>query len=125
MKNILTPIAIISAGNMAGNITSSVVQMQMVDDIALQFDWTGSPVGSIAVQVSLNYSVDPGGAVLNPGTWATLPSSAFTGTYPVPGTTTTPGYLEVPLSSSIAMRVVYTASSGTGSLTVLAAGKGV
>ena len=125
MKNIITPENLVTNGSMASNITSNVLSTQMVDDIGIQLDWTGSPVGTVAIQVSLNYSVNPDGSVRNAGTWATLPTSAFSGTYPVPGTTTSPGFLDIPLTSATAIRVVYTASSGSGTLNVVAVAKGV
>ena len=125
MKNALIPIPVVVNGDMSADITSEAFHVQYLDNIGLQFDFTGSPVGTIEVQVSLNHTVDAQGRVKTVGTWATLPSSAFVGTYPVPGTTTSPGYLDIPLTSAAYMRVVYNATSGTGTLNVIAIGKGV
>lgn len=124
----ITPISIITNGDMSqSSLTSSVVKMLFSDNVGIQFDWSGAPVGTLAVQVSLNYSTDPSGVVLNAGTWCTIPAAAFsnTGTYPVPGTTSSPGYLDIPLLSASAIRVVYTKGSGTGTLNVKLISKGV
>lgn len=125
MKNALLPVKLIDAASMGASITSETLHTQFFDNIGLQLDWSGSPVGTIEVQVSLNHTTNPDGTPKAPGTWVTLPSSAFVGTYPVPGTTASPAFLEIPLSASAYIRVVYTRSSGTGTLTVLATGKGV
>lgn len=111
----LTPIPVITNGDMSlASLTSIVPPIQWEDNVGLQLVWTGSPVGTFAVQVSLDQ--------IN---WATIPASAFNGTYPVPGTTTSPGYLDLNQLSASYIRVVYTRTSGTGTLNVLMAAKGV
>ena len=115
----LLPIPILTAGDMSGNLTSKAIPLQFEDNVGLQFVWTGSPVGTIQVQVTLD---DPTGAVVN---WTTIPASAFVGTYPVPGTTTSPAYLDMALLSAAYMQVTYTATSGSGSLSIKAVAKGV
>lgn len=110
----LLPIPIVTNGNMASNITSIVIPIQFEDNVGMQFVWTGSPVGTFAVQVSLDQT-----------NWSTIPSTSFSGTYPVPGTTSSPAYLDMALLSAAYIRVVYTAASGSGTLNVLAVAKGV
>lgn len=111
----LTPISIVTNGDMStASITSIVPPIQWQDNVGLQMVWTGSPVGAFAVQVSMDQS-----------NWATIPSSAFNGTYPVPGTTTSPGYLDLNQLSAPYIRVVYTRTSGSGTLNILMDAKGV
>lgn len=111
----LLPIPIITNGDMSlTSLTSVTLPIQFEDNVGLQFVWTGAPVGTIAVNISLDQT-----------NWTTIPSSAFVGTYPIPGTTTSPAYLDMALLSAAYMQVVYTKGSGTGSLNVLAVAKGV
>lgn len=111
----LLPIPIITAGDMSlASLTSTTLPLQFEDNVGLQFVWTGAPVGTIAVQVSLDQT-----------NWTDIPSTAFVGTYPVPGTTTSPGYLDMALLSAAYMRVIYTRTSGTGTLNLMAVAKGV
>ena len=62
--------------SMAGNLTSLVVVLGGLSMCGYGVSWTGtSPVGTLAVQVSNDYSLNAEGAVSNAGTWATLPFS--------------------------------------------------
>lgn len=107
--------SIITAGDMSQtSLTSRVTKIQFEDNIGLQISWTGSPVGTLAVQVSADQI-----------SWISLPTSAFVGTYPVPGTSSSPGYLDINQTSAPFIRLVYTRSSGTGVLNALIVGKGV
>jgi hypothetical protein len=119
-RPILTPFSVITNGNMAGNLTSAVTVIQNLSMISYSCSWVGtSPVGVISIQVSNDYSQNADGSVNNPGTWNTLPMSA-TGT--VTGNTGT-GYADVDSIAGYAVRVIYTATSGTGTLNVIATGK--
>jgi hypothetical protein len=75
--------------------------------------------------MSDDYKLAPDGTVENAGTWNTAPISVggTTGnSAPVSGNTGT-GFVEILGTGSYAVRLVYTASSGTGSLTVIFTGK--
>lgn len=111
----LRPIPIITNGDMSqASLTSIVVPIQFEDNVGMQFVWTGSPVGTFTVQVSLDQ--------IN---WSTIPPTSFSGTYPIPGTTSSPGYLDMALLSAAFVRVIYTKSSGSGTLNVLCVAKSV
>lgn len=111
----LRPIPIITNGDMSqASLASVTVPIQFEDNVGMQFVWTGSPVGTFAVQVCLDQV-----------NWSTIPTSSFSGTYPVPGTTSSPGYLDIPLLSAAFVRVVYTKGSGSGTLNVLFVAKSV
>lgn len=78
-KRFLPPFHTLVAGNMAGNLTSSVTNISNLDNIGIHCNFTtgGSPVGTLTVQVSADYAVDPiTNTVLNAGTWANLITSA-------------------------------------------------
>lgn len=109
----------IVAGNMAGNLTSPVTNIQFLDLIGLELDVTGTPSGTIAVQVSASYSQDNNGNVLNAGQWTTLTSQTITSGSP----TTT--YIDIIPTSAPWIRLTYTASSGSGTLNAFVTGKSV
>lgn len=114
------------SGSMATNITSMATVLQSLTSGSYAFSWSGtSPVGTVSFQVSDDYSLDPKGQVLNAGTWNTAPVSVAgtsVTTIPITGNTGN-GYLEVLGTGAYASRVIYTAGSGTGTLTVTVVGK--
>ena len=120
--NVLYPVVIWPAGtSMATSITSAVTETRLQDNIGFQLNWTGAPVGTFSFQVSMDYFQDIYGNVVNPGNWTTLPvTPAITAT----GTPNT-AYVDINQTSSPYMRVVYTATSGTGTITGYCDGKGI
>jgi len=111
------------SASMATSITGPVTIIQRIPGISYDITWTGNPVGTFQVQVSNSYAENPDGTVLNAGNWTTLPTSAFTGTYPVPSGSAGNGFLDVVGTEAYAIRLTYTATSGTGTLTVFPAAK--
>jgi len=93
--------------------------------LAYSYSWVGStPVGTITVQVSNDYSLNPVGAVLNAGTWNNLifnVGGTPTSSIAVSGNTGN-GFLDIQLGG-YAIRTVYTKGSGTGTLQATIAGK--
>ncbi len=57
---------------MTGNLTSAVTSIQYLDNVGVQFNFTGTPTGSFAVQVSADYDQDQYGNVVNAGNWISL-----------------------------------------------------
>jgi hypothetical protein len=118
------PLAFFNAvvnGNMASNITSAVSIVDQLSMMSYSYSWSGaSPVGTISVQVSNDYSEYPNGQVNNPGTWNTLPLS-LSGTsvtaIPLSGNTGE-GFVDIDELGAYAIRTIYTAGSGTGLLQV-------
>ncbi len=121
-KNTLLTYKIISAAALGtASTTSAVTGIQFMDNIAMQFIWSAgsTPIGTIAIQVSLDYAQDSQGVVTNSGTWTALtisPSLAISGNS---------GSLYVDLNQLGApwVRAVYTKTSGTGTLNAYIAGK--
>lgn len=108
---------------MATQIISPATNINMQPGISYDLLWTGAPVGTFAVQVSNTYRQSPAGVVVNAGNWNTLPTSSFTGTYPVPAGTPGNGFLDVVGTEAAWVRIVYNPVSGTGNLTVVPASK--
>jgi hypothetical protein len=115
-RTVLRPEVVISAGSLAGNLTSSVTVLQSLSKVSYHLSWTGSsPVGTASLQVSNDYSLLPNGQVNNPGTWQTVTTSTVSGS---PGT----GFIDA-ITGAYATRLIYTSTSGTGTLTATVAGK--
>lgn len=99
--------------------TSPITNITYLDNVGIQVDLTGTLNGSVAVQVSANHVQDlmSPANVTTPGTWATLISQPITGSAP------TPVYFDLNQLSAPYIRVVFTATSGSGSATVVITGK--
>ena len=110
---------IITNGDMsAASITSAITNIQRLDNIGIQLNWTGAPVGTFAVQVSADYAQDIEGNVTNAGNWTPL---ALT---PSPITALgSPIYIDIAQISAPWIRAVYTKTSGTGTLQTTIVGK--
>ena len=126
----LRPNPVITNGNMSGNITSAVTILQSITLGSYGLSWSGtSPVGTIKLQASDDYSVFPNGLVDNAGTWTDLPLSvsvndgtiATAFSAPVSGNTGT-GYIEWS-TGAYALRLLFTSTSGSGSLQAIFQGK--
>lgn len=104
----LPPFHSIASGDMSGNLTSKVSDISNADNVAIQLIFTGTPTGTFAVQGSLDKN-----------TWTALSLS------PTPGATGVAGNILLDLNqlSFPYIRVVYTASSGAGSLDMWISGK--
>lgn len=109
-----------TTGSMASNITTAPTILQSMKKASYGFSWAGtSPVGTVSIQCSNDYSLNANGTGNNAGTWNTLPftssSGALVTSFPVSGNSGN-GFLEL-TTSAYALRAVYTAGSGTGTLT--------
>lgn len=112
VKNVLKPIHLIQAGDMSGNLTSNPVAIGWLDQVAVQFNFTGTPTGTFQVQGSVDYEVNESGAVINAGNWTSVTLS------PSPTAAGSPDVILIDMSqlSFPYLRVQYTAMSGTGTL---------
>lgn len=115
------PYNVLNAVSMATSQTSAVTIVSRLSLINYALVWSGtSPVGSVSVQASDDYSLNAEGAVQNAGTWNNLPitvsGSALTA-IPVTGNTGN-GMIDIATAGFYAVRLIYTATSGTGTLTV-------
>lgn len=101
----------VTAGDMSAAITSDVTNIQFLDNIGIQLNFTGTPTGTFQVQVSADFARDDGGRVTNAGNWIPLVLS------PVPAATGTAGfiYIDIIQTSAPWIRVTYS-GTGAGSL---------
>jgi hypothetical protein len=121
----LSPNPVVTNGDLSGNITSKPTVLKNLTKASYSYSWTGStPIGTVAVQLSNDYALNPDGTVLNAGTWSTAYVN-YNGTYvasvPLTGNTGN-GFIDLE-TGAYASRTVYTASSGTGTLQVTFVGK--
>lgn len=88
--------------------------------ISYDISWDGSsPVGDMSIQVSNSYSTNADGSVRNPGNWTTVPLTALA---PVSGNTGN-GFIDIDASGAYAIRLVYTRTSGTGTMQAIISAK--
>lgn len=81
--------------------------------------------GSVSVQVSNDYSLNQNGSVNNAGTWNTMTVSSgglAVTVVPVSGATGN-GFIDIDATAGYAMRVIYTATAGDGTLSAIVNGK--
>lgn len=119
-------IALLSNGDMSSNITSNVIEdLQSSDNFGIQLNFTGTPTGTFAVQCSGDYLPGTGGTVIRTGNWVTLPVKSSTGTSPTAAGNADVHFININNSPAPFLRVVYTATSGTGTLDIWVSAKGL
>jgi len=107
------PFPVIVDGDMSGNIISAVTIIQKLSMISYDISWSGTtPVGAMSVQVSNSYSQNADGSVRNAGNWTTLTLSSP----PTVSGNTGNGFIDVDATGAFAMRLVFTRTSGTGTM---------
>jgi hypothetical protein len=110
-KNVLKTVTVLSAGDAStASLTSSVTNVQFLDDISYQAIWTGTPTGTLKIQASLNNT-----------DWFDL-ANTFTS---VPAGSASNSGVNLPTIAYPYLRAVYTKTSGTGALTFLICAKGL
>ena len=93
---------------MASSLTSPAVGIQFLDNVGIMASWTGTPTGTFAVQVSVDTV-----------TWVPITlSPAITASG-----SADQAYFELNQLSAPYIRLVYTASSGSGTLNALVTAK--
>ena len=103
-KHVLKPYKVVNAGGMSGNITSSPTNVSQLDKVDYSIEWAGAaPVGQITVERSLDGT-----------SWKTLDISP---TIDVSGNTGS-HIIHLFKGSIEWLRVVYTKTSGTGSMDI-------
>lgn len=115
-------------GVMSGTsmIPSVISSVQFLDNIGLQFVWSGSPVGNFSVLISADY--DP--VTNNAGNWIPIiltfwNGSGFTTSAQIPTGLGSPYYLDLSLLSAPWIQVQYTNISGSGTLNAFLTAKAI
>jgi hypothetical protein len=113
-KSNLPKFQILTAGDMSSStpLVSAVTNIEHLDNIALQFNFSGTPTGAFAVEVSVDYAQDANGNVTNPGTWVPMALS------PAPAAAGAAGsiFIDIQMTSAPWIRSKYTKASGSGLL---------
>ena len=117
-KKVIEPVKVLSGGDMSGNLASEPSVVKYMDNIAYQCVWTGSPVGTLNVEVSLDNAKDGSGKLLPPVNWAPISSTGID----VSGGS--PQFIDVNQTSACQIRCTFTASGGSnGSLDITVSSK--
>jgi hypothetical protein len=115
-----------NGNSMATNITSAPTILQSLSKCSYSVSWTGtSPVGAVSVQVSNDYSLNPNGTTNNAGTWNTLAfeyNGSLVTSIPITGNSGS-GLIDILETSAYAIQLVYTATSGVGTMQAIINGK--
>lgn len=112
---------LVNGASLAATYTSPIQVLHMQDNLGIQLNWTGTPTGTFAFQVSADYAQTQEGTVQNPGHWVTL---TVTPTISAAGSADQ-AYVDLNQLSSQWVRIVYTRTSGSGTLDVWTTAKGV
>jgi hypothetical protein len=121
----IAPYQVVASGDMSADITSKVTIIQMVSYISYTLIWSGTPVGNFSVEVSNDYSENPGGTVRNAGTWVPLTfnvAGSSVSTVAAGGAAGT-GFFDIDGVAAYAIRLSYAATSGSGTLNAYVNGK--
>lgn len=108
----ILPIILFSAHAMTSSFNSSAIGINWEDNIGLQWTWTGTPTGVFTIQVSM----DP--TLLG---WISLPTTG----YAQPAGSGDTFGVDFNQTAFAYIRLAYTATSGSGSVTCKIAGKSV
>lgn len=122
----IRPYQVLTDGVMANSLTSSVTIIQKISKVSYTFVWSAgsTPVGTVSVQGSNDYSIDAQGNVVNSGAWKTLTiydAGALATTVAVSGNSGGTG-IDVE-TGFYAIRAIYTRASGSGILQIYVCGK--
>lgn len=118
-KGTLNNFKIVDAGDISGDVTSAVTNIQFMDNIGIQMNFEGDAEGTFYVQISADYQQNAQGVVTNAGNWVNLVLD------PVPAATGSGGNIFVDMTQLSApwIRLFYEADTGTGSLDAFIVGK--
>lgn len=108
-------------GNMAGSLISTVTNIEFLDNIGVQLNFSGSPVGNFQVQVSIDYDQDINGNVINAGSW--VPVQLSNSSTNAPSSLGSPIYIDLNQLSAPWIRIAYNFTSGTGILSAFICAK--
>ena len=115
-----------NSGSMAANITSAPTILQSLSACSYALSWSGSsPVGTVSIQCSNDYALNANGTVQNAGTWSTMTvnlAGSPTTIIPITGNTGS-GFIDIDQTAAYAICLIYTYTSGTGTLTAVFNGK--
>lgn len=113
----IKPNPVITNGLMTGNITSAVTVLAQKTGLSYDVAWTGTPTGTLTVQVSNTVVIGSDGTASG-GNWST-----FTATVPTITGSAGNGMINLTGLQVYAVRLLYTFSGGTGTLNAVVCSK--
>ena len=108
-KKILPAYHLISNGDMSTTITSNITNIQNLDNIGIEWSWTGTPTGAFTILASIS------GQNFIPLT--------FSDPLPIPSGSAGLWLTDLGQVSFYQIQIVYTPTSGAGTLNVWISGK--
>ncbi len=126
-RTTLRPYSVITDGDMSADITATPTVLQSISGVSFTLSWSGStPIGTIAVEGSNDFSLNPDGTVDNAGTWIPIYISVNAGpaaaSAAITGNTGS-ALIEILKTTVYAIRLFYDATSGTGTLNAVINGR--
>ncbi len=118
-RPILKPFPVFTNASMADDLTSPATIISNLSGVGYDIIWTGDAVGTFSVEVSNTYSIDAMGNVQNAGNWTAVTLSGSV----APAGSADNGFINLAGLEAYAVRLVYTSTSGTGTLNATIAGK--
>ena len=121
-RPVLKPQLVFNNTTLAATISSLITNINMIPIVSYTVVWTGSPTGTLVVQVCNDYVPSPGGVLIPPvnaGSWKTLTTPSSVSLGGAGGST----FLDVPVTAAAWIKLLYTSSSGTGNINATLAGK--
>jgi len=120
-RPLLKPFSVIENEDMSADITSKVTVISNTSMVSYSIVWSAgsTPIGSIVLEASDDYTENADGSVRNPGTWTALPLSSPTD---ISGNTGN-GIIDITMTAHNALRLRYARTSGSGTLNAIIAGK--
>lgn len=120
--NLIPPIVVFNNVSLGSSQTSAGIHTQNVDNIGIEFVWTGSPTGTFGIDVSNSATLNPDGTISG-GTWTPL---VFTSPQsPAATGSSGNGFIDLNQTGAAFVRATYVRVSGTGNCTAILAGKPV
>lgn len=123
-KQVFKPFQVITNGDMSlSSITSIYTNIQGLDNIGYQIGFSGAPTGTFSVQISMDYEPGkaPNSKPVNAGNWISLPLSPAIIASGSPDN----AYIDLNQMSAPWIRLVYTKTSGSGTLNAYVVAKAI
>jgi len=123
-KQVFKPFKVITDGNMSlSSITSQYTNIQGLDNVGYQVNFTGTPTGTFSVEISMDYQPGngPNAEPANAGNWISLPLVPAIIAAGSPDI----AYIDLNQLSAPWIRLIYTKTSGTGTLQAYVVAKAI
>ncbi len=123
MKNVILPKRILDGASLSTSLTSQVIDIRYLDNVGIQIVLTGASnaVGVFDVQVSNDHTINADGSTRDAGAWISLPAVSETITSGSPS----PIFLDLNQLGAAFIQLIYTRTSGTGTVVATLTSKGV